>query len=137
MNWALREIKDIKQLVLYIERILPKSKRGVSVVVTTNRPIRSNKQNRYYRGVIVAIIGEGLGYKKCNYWMVHEALKDMFCPEKETALGMIKSTRLLNTVEEEVYHKDIRDWYEEDYDVIIPLPNETQNWDYLDVKIEK
>lgn len=136
MNWTIKQQNEIKPLLDYIERVLQKAKLGLNVSVSQNRPLRSVKQNRYYRGVIVKIIGEDSGYKKTEYNLVHELLKEKFCPTKETPLGKVKSTTLLNTVEEEQYHKDIRDWYEEfttteeKQGVIIPLPNETSSWDY-------
>jgi len=137
INWSIKEVSEIKPLAAYIERILPKAKKGVNVTVNQNRPLRSSKQRRYYFGVIISIIAEESGYKKTEHDLVHEWVKDKFCPAKDTPLGLIKSTKLLNTVEEEEYHKDIRDWYEDftknpetGIGVIIPLPNETENWNY-------
>ena len=70
------------------------------------------------------------GYSKHQRWQVHEIMKQKFCPEKETKLGMIRSTKLLNTLEEEIYHDDIRKWADDFFEITIPLPNETEEWDY-------
>ena len=135
-HWTIYNKQEINPVIAYIERILPKAKRGVNVAVTVNRPPSSTKQKRYYRGVIVAIIAEQNGYKKTEHELVHKLLLDKFCPAKKTQLGDVKSTVLLNTIEMEQYEKDIRDWYEEFTEtetgerVIIPLPNETANWNY-------
>lgn len=129
-NWTLREIEDIKPLIIHLRSIIPKAEFGVSVVVTKNRKIRSAKQRKYYMGVIVAIIADNSGYSKHERWQVHEILKQKFCPEKETKLGMIRSTKLLNTHEEEIYHEDIRKWADEYFEITIPLPNETDEWEY-------
>ena len=110
----------------YANRLLEKAKLGILVTVSEKKQKRTSKQNRYYRGALVAKIGELEGYNKHEYEIVHLALKEMFCPVKKTAFGIeVKSTTLLDTAEEEQYHTDIRNWY---YDFsngyMLPLPNE-------------
>ena len=124
MIYNSRTIPDLVKAFGYAKRLLETAKFGIIVTITKKKQQRSIKQNRYYRGVIVKMIANEVGYQKQNRWQVHEAMKLMFCPEKKTPLGMIKSTRLLDTAEMEQYHTDIRTWFDTEYHVLIPLPNE-------------
>ena len=109
----------------YSNRLLETAKLGILVTISEKKQKRTSKQNRYYRGCLVAKIGEQQGYHKHEYESVHIALKEMFCPVKGNVLGKdIRSTTLLNTAEEEEYHKDIREWYYDFAGYQLPLPNE-------------
>jgi len=124
MLYKAHTLADLIKAFGYAKRLIGTAKFGILINITQKKQQRSIKQNRYYRGVIVAMIADEAGYQKPNRWQVHEVLKKMFCPEKRTPLGMIQSTRLLNTAEMEQYHTDIRTWYDTEYHIIIPLPNE-------------
>ena len=110
----------------YAKRLLEESKYGILLNITEKKQQRSTKQNNYYHGVLVAMIADEEGYAKHNRYMVHEALKEMFCPSKQDVLGVrIKSTKLLNTAEMEVYEEDIRLWYKDfNEGYMLPKPNE-------------
>jgi len=109
----------------YATRLLENAKFGIIVRISLKRLKRSIKQNAYYRGVIVGKIADQQGFPVHERHKVHEALKDMFCPEKEVAFGRkVRSTTLLNTEEMEKYHEDIRLWYLDFAEYMLPLPNE-------------
>ena len=124
MRYRITSYDELVKAFKYAKRQLENSKFGIFVDVTKKKQQRSLVQNNYYHGVLVAKIGMEVGYKKENYYQVHEALKEKFCPEKETPLGMVKSTKMLNTAEMEEYHNDIRLWFADEYDYELPLPNE-------------
>jgi len=124
VTYRVFNIEELTKAFHYAKRLLEKAKFGILVTISDKKQQRSIKQNRYYRGCLVAKIGEETGYQKQNYYQVHEVLKNMFCPEKKTPLGMVKSTKLLNTAEMEQYHTDIRLWFETEYSYVLPLPNE-------------
>ena len=109
----------------YADRLLIKAKLGILVTISEKKQKRSIKQNGYYRGCLVATIADQQGYKKHEYWMVHDTLKEMFCPVKKVLFGIgVRSTTLLDTAEEEQYHQDIREWYYDFAGYQLPLPNE-------------
>ncbi len=125
MLYKARTNSDIEKAFHYAKRLLETAKFGILINISEKRQKRSTKQNRYYRGVIVATIGKNEGYHKHEYEIVHEALRDMFCPVKKIIFGVgIKSTTLLNTAEMEQYHEDIRAWYYDFGSYQLPLPNE-------------
>jgi len=112
----------------YATRLMEKAKLGIIVTISEKKQKRSSKQNRYYRGGLVAKIADNSGFSKHEYESVHEALKEMFCPSKKTVFGIeVKSTTLLDTAEMEQYHKDIRDWYWDFAHYLLPEPNEIPN----------
>lgn len=108
---------------------------GLDIRITFEklRKVRSPRQNRYYRGVIVTLIQSALednwGEKYTNE-EVHSFLKarfnyDEYYNEDTGEVVQIgKSTTKNNTEEMEVYHKRCRQFALEWFNVIIPLPNE-------------
>lgn len=93
------------------------------VTVDKKQKIRSNPENRYYRGVVVPLIAETIG--EYDEDEVHEMLKIKFLPiEKEGFPNSCKSTTTLTTVEFEEYLSKIRMWASEFLNCYIPLPNE-------------
>lgn len=98
--------------------------------ILRGKKIRSNEENRYYWGIVVALISECTGFTPDE---VHEILKHQFLrkqvfypTEGGVALGfdITKSTTELTTVEFEKYLSDIRQWASEVLSCYIPLPNE-------------
>jgi len=92
---------------------------------------RSEKQNRYYWGVVIKILSENFGYLPLE---IHEVLKSTLLP-KELDFGIMKvissrSTTSLNTSEFEEYLEKVRVWANQEFGVIIPLPNEVELPDY-------
>lgn len=96
----------------------------VEVVVRRPRKHRSDRQNRYYWGVLIAILAEHCGYTSEE---LHEALKWKFLRvEADGPLPTVRSTTSLSTVEFEEYLEKVRIWASTDLDVYIPLPNEVE-----------
>ena len=97
------------------------------VVVTISPPKRktTDRQNRYYFGVILTILAELTGYEKTE---MHEICKEMFLLDEKEINGKVfkysRSTTSLTTVEREQYHTDIREWAGVKLNCFIPLPNE-------------
>ena len=97
----------------------------------------SLNQHRYYRGVIVPMVGEFIGevdldhvhgmlaYKFLRVWRGHHVIR-------------VKSTAELSTVEAEEYYMRIRTWMATEYALAIPLPNESPfPYDIPSKEIEK
>ena len=98
----------------------------VDVILRRRRTPRSNNENRYYWGVVVALLGEHFGYRRDE---MHEALKFEFLrvdPDNEHPLATVRSTASLSTVEFEDFLSTIRQWAAEEYAIQIPLPNEVE-----------
>lgn len=107
--------------------------RKVDITFKLSRKKRSNKQNRYYWGVIVPMFQQGIFDCFGEIWDItttHEHLKSTFNREekvnKKTAevVQLLKSTSENSTIEMEEYHEKIREWMRENMDIICPLPNE-------------
>lgn len=95
----------------------------VMVEVEPYRKSRSAQQSRYYFGVVVAILGEELGYTRDE---MHAALSHQFLGSVDEQTGMmrIRSTKDLSTAEFEEHMTRIREWAGLNYRIEIPLPNE-------------
>jgi len=93
--------------------------------VRRRKRIRSLQQNRYYFGVVVRILADEWGWRPKE---LHNALKMKFLlivsdDDKPNRIG---STTDLDTIGFEEYLEKIRTWAREDYNIIIPLPNEIE-----------
>ena len=89
---------------------------------------RSNKQVRYYWGVVVQMLSEETGYTDDE---IHELLKVKFLPKKEILGENINtSTTVLDTKEMEEYMKKIRMWASVKLTTYIPEPNEAPGFSY-------
>jgi hypothetical protein len=95
----------------------------VEVLVRPWRSKRSNEQNRYYRGVVIALIAEHLGYTNEE---AHQAVAWHFLrkPDEAGKPPTRRSTTELDTQEMERYHEQVRTWAATDLGLYIPLPNE-------------
>lgn len=109
----------------------------VEMIVRKWRRTRSNQQNRYYWGVVIAIAAEHFGYSP---YEMHQAfkVKFLYVPEETQEGKIIKpatigSTKEMNTMEFNRYFEDIRMWMSSEFGVYIPDPNEvdlsTIAWD--------
>lgn len=92
---------------------------------------RSDRQNRYYWGVVIRLLADNFGYSPME---VHEVLKGIFLP-KELNFGIMKvistrSTTSLKTDEFEDYLEKVRVWANQEFGLLIPLPNEVELPDY-------
>lgn len=96
----------------------------VELVIRRPRKHRSDRQHRYYFGVVVAILAEHLGYTSDE---MHDALKGKFlCEDPDAKLPRIRSTTSLSTVEFEAFLEQIRTFASTDFNCYIPLPNEVE-----------
>lgn len=122
-------VSEAGQLQLDQRPMLERYLRGlagkpVELVVRRRRKQRSDRQSRYYWGVIVSILAEHFGYRREE---MHEALKFEFLrvdPDDTRPLATVRSTTSLSTVEMEDYLDAVRMWALTEYEVLIPLPNE-------------
>jgi hypothetical protein len=95
----------------------------VVVDIYLGRAVRSQPQNRYYWGVVVAILAEECGYQREE---MHEALKWKFLrlEDPDHPIPTVRSTTDLTTQEFEEYLEQIRIWAASELGVVIPMPNE-------------
>ena len=84
----------------------------IEMIVRERRPWRSEEQNRYYHGVIVAMLSEHLGYEKVE---MHDILKQQF---------HINSTADLKTREFQEFCESVRMWAAKEFNMAIPDPNQ-------------
>ena len=103
----------------------------VHITIEKARAARSVRQNRFYWGVVIAMVADYTGYSAEE---THEALKTLFLPKKvamldgngdvvnELVIG--GSTTVLKTIEFEDYMERIREFAREKFGIEIPLPNE-------------
>lgn len=98
---------------------------------------RTNKQNRYYWGVIISILNNELaGADDPND--IHEYLKDQFIPKIDFLGSKIsKGTSRMTTMEFEEYASKIRMWASRDWHVFIPEPNEAPGFAYKPEELNK
>lgn len=87
---------------------------------------RSNNQNRYYWGVMIAILSDHTGFtpEEMHYELKKRFLKYFKALPTGEQAELVKSTRKLDTKEFEDYMEKIRIFSALELDVIIPLPNE-------------
>lgn len=96
----------------------------IQIAVRKYKTQRSENQNKYYWGVVIAILGNEFGYDSEE---MHEALKFKFL-KKEGKLITVRSTASLTTTEFEVYLDKVKRWASQEYDIVIPDPNEVEAW---------
>ena len=123
-------LERFKQAFISLENL------HATVTVSRYRKPRSDRENRYYWGVIIKMLAEEFGSNKdgveaSDWW--HEFLKTKFLKEirykkfknKQLRLVRVKSTTELSTVEAEKYYEDIRRWAATELQFYLPLPGET------------
>ena len=96
----------------------------VEVIIQKPKQDRSNKQNRYYHGVVLDYISDHTGYETHE---VHEEMKRMFNPvPSKFSLGETVggSTAKMSTTEFNEYIERIVRWAAMELSVVIPDPNE-------------
>jgi hypothetical protein len=83
---------------------------------------RSSRANRYYWGVVMALLSRELGYTAEE---VHDAMKAKFRGREDITTGLViaKSTRV-NSAEFWAYVEQVREWSHQFLGVYIPAPNE-------------
>jgi hypothetical protein len=109
---------------LYALALTPFEGKRASVTVEPIRKNRSDKENRYYWGVVVNLISKELGYFPDE---THHALRFKFLRTsggEQGTLETAKSTTELSTKEFEDYLEHIRIWAGAFLGIYIPKPNE-------------
>jgi hypothetical protein len=85
---------------------------------------RSQKQNAYYWGVVLKIMGDEIGYLPDE---VHQLMGKQFLSyERSPGELFLKSTSKLSTVEFEDYLANVRRFAATELSIMVPLPNETE-----------
>jgi len=95
--------------------------REVEVTVQKKRKHRSGQQNKYYHGVVVALIAEELGYTPQE---AHNALKVEFLTNNDGKLPRVGSTAELTTVEFLDFIAKVQQFASEELGIFIPDPTE-------------
>lgn len=95
--------------------------KSVEVTVRKERKGRSPQANRYYWGVVVALLSEHTGYTPEE---MHEALKEKFLGEERDSVGLVKIRSSAGlTVDEFIqYTNRIVMWAAQSLGVYIPDP---------------
>jgi hypothetical protein len=95
----------------------------VELVVRKQRARRSNEANRYYWGVVVAVIADHLGYDRDE---CHEALAWHFLRAGEDGekLPRRQSTASLDTGAFSEYVERVKRWAAEELGIYVPDANE-------------
>ena len=85
---------------------------------------RSEKQNRYYWGVVLKTIGDDIGYLPDE---VHQLMaKEFLRYEKAPGEVFVRSTASLKTGEFEEYMSHVRRFAATELNILVPKPNETE-----------
>ncbi|MAF42610.1 MAG: hypothetical protein CMI54_00385 [Parcubacteria group bacterium] len=105
----------------FLEEIQGLEGKRITVTIEKYKKPRSNEENRYYRGVIVKILADELGY---SHEEMHEILKEKFLKVHDDKFTWTQSTAKLSTVEFEDLCKKVRMWASAELQIYIPLPNE-------------
>lgn len=98
----------------------------VDVTVDKRKRKRSDKQNKYYRGVIVKMIADQMG--EARHESVHNMLRGFFLKDYIARFPTTKSTTELSTVEMEEYHAKCRMWASQELGLYIPDPNSVDGY---------
>lgn len=109
-----------KQFDAYLKRF---EGHEVELEVRKRRSKRSDRQNRYWWGVVVATLAQHCGYSPDE---MHEALKHKFLSQDDLQRGLVRigSTAKLDTAAFAELVDRVVLWAAEDLGVIIPLPEQ-------------
>jgi hypothetical protein len=117
----------------YVSQDVEKIRRHAFLAGTPEKKeTRSDKQNRYYFGVICKLLTDHTGYIKKE---IHQILGEEFLSYEKKGRPFIKSTADLKTGEFEEYMEDCRRWAKVELKCDIPMPNELNNY-YYEPKIK-
>lgn len=94
---------------------------------------RSNKQNRYYFGVIIPIFLNAIKEEWGEVWSIHELheflksncnYEEFVNEDTGEIIRKVKSTTDNSTTEQEEFHENCRRLCDSFFNTIIPMPNE-------------
>ena len=95
----------------------------VEILIRKKRVRRTDKQNRYYWGVVIAEIASCAGYRKADSYQLHDALAFKFLPLPAcpiTGSPRRQRTPETDTAEFSVYVDQVIQWAAETWGVVIP-----------------
>ena len=95
----------------------------VEVLIRKKRVRRSDKQNRYYWGVVIAEIASCAGYRRADSYQLHDALAFKFLPLPPCPVtGSPRRMRTpdTDTAEFSDYVDQVIQWAAETWGVVIP-----------------
>lgn len=107
--------------------------KDVIIKIQKQKKIRSNYQNRYYFGVVIPIIQQGLFDVQAEWLSVDEIhaflkqnfnFKELVSGNTGEVVKVAKTTADLATIEFEEYLDRCRAFADEFLNIIIPMPNE-------------
>lgn len=119
------KLNDQSQFMAYISGL----KGDYELVLKKRFKQRSNKENRYYWGVVIPLLCEYMGYDNEE---MHEAIKWKFLKKqtdlhpKHEELPTVRSTTTLSTIEFEQLMEEIKRWAAIEFEILIPDPNEVE-----------
>ena len=111
-------VPELEKRMMFI-RSLPDGE--YEEIIRKPKKQRSNEQNRYFHGVIVKLISEGIGYSPDE---TKTLLKMMFLLVEKNGFVTCRETKDLSTVEQEEFNEHCRRWAAAELSINIPLPNE-------------
>lgn len=108
------------------KQYVAKLKGDVQLTITRRKKLRTNAENSYYWGVVVAMVAEEMGLIPDE---AHDYLKGLFLKMGVEVKGkryeVVRSTAILSTEEFEEYVTKCRNWAGVELHIYIPEPNET------------
>lgn len=107
----------------------------VTINISEKKKQKSSPQNKYYWGVIIPIVQEGMREigEPIDKSRVHDMLKGMFLYEEVVnkdsgeILKVPRDFKDLSTIEFSEYKDNIQQWAAEWLHIVIPNPNEQTN----------
>lgn len=120
VNEGILQVENSARFYIWLASLEGKE---VEIVVRKKRARRSLRQNRYYWGVVIAVLAEHCGYTSDE---MHEALKEKFlgtAERDEHGLIKIGSTAVLSKDEFVQYTNRIIIWAAESLCLYIPDPS--------------
>jgi len=117
---GLLQVEQKKEFFDYVKSLGKNGEKFV-IILDKIRKNRSNKQNAYYWGVVLAILGEELGYTVDE---MNEAIKLQFLLDRSKRIPTTRSMKDLSTAEFEEKLSKIRMWASLELQINIPEPNE-------------
>lgn len=106
------------------QHLLPLKGKLVQVTAELPRKHRTDAQSRYYRGVVLKVIGDHCGYRGSEELeSLHQEMRRKFLP-KRGSLNIPVSTTDLNTQEMTEYIETIRQWAASELGLYVPSPDE-------------
>jgi len=116
------KLDDISGFTKYLKGFENKK---VQLILRRFKTTRSNRQNKFYWGVVIPLIAEYAG--EDDKEAIHEALKNKFLKVRDSkGLKIVQSTTKLSTTEFEIYLEAVKRWASMECQIVIPDPNDIE-----------